>query len=121
MSLLRVENVSKQFGSLIAVNGVSMNVEPGELRAVIGPNGAGKTTFFNLISGFLTPTAGRVTFDNEDITHMLPARRVWKVSEMYLRKIRPRTTCLYSAASMLFRSLSAVSQSLASKPMVAED
>ena len=78
MSLLRVENVSKQFGSLIAVNGVSMNVEPGELRAVIGPNGAGKTTFFNLISGFLTPTAGRVTFDNEDITHMLPARRVWK-------------------------------------------
>jgi branched-chain amino acid transport system ATP-binding protein len=78
VSLLRVDNVSKQFGSLIAVNGVSMNVEPGELRAVIGPNGAGKTTFFNLISGFLTPTAGRVTFDNEDITHMLPARRVWK-------------------------------------------
>lgn len=78
MSLLRVENVSKQFGSLVAVNGVSMNVESGELRAVIGPNGAGKTTFFNLISGFLTPTAGRVTFDNEDITDMLPARRVWK-------------------------------------------
>jgi branched-chain amino acid transport system ATP-binding protein len=78
VSLLRVENVSKQFGSLVAVNGVSMNVEPGELRAVIGPNGAGKTTFFNLISGFLTPTAGRVTFDNVDITDMLPARRVWK-------------------------------------------
>ena len=54
MSLLQVENVSKHFGSLIAVNDVSMTVEAGELRAVIGPNGAGKTTFFNLISGFLT-------------------------------------------------------------------
>ena len=47
MSLLRVENVTKHFGSLVAVDNVSMTVEPGELRAVIGPNGAGKTTFFN--------------------------------------------------------------------------
>ena len=78
MSLLRVENVSRQFGSLVAVNGVSMNVEAGELRAVIGPNGAGKTTFFNLISGFLMPTAGRIVFDDEDITRLLPARRVWR-------------------------------------------
>jgi branched-chain amino acid transport system ATP-binding protein len=78
VSLLRVENVSKHFGSLIAVNAVSMTVEPAELRAVIGPNGAGKTTFFNLISGFLTPSSGRVTFDGEDITDLPPARRVWR-------------------------------------------
>ena len=78
MSLLHVEEVSKHFGSLIAVNDVSMTVEPGELRAVIGPNGAGKTTFFNLISGFLQPTSGRVIFDGEDITGLLPARRVWR-------------------------------------------
>ncbi len=78
MSLLQVENVSRVFGSLVAVNGVSMTVEPGELRAVIGPNGAGKTTFFNLISGFLTPSSGRILFDNEDVTHLLPARRVWR-------------------------------------------
>ena len=77
MSLLRVENVSKQFGSLIAVNGVSMMVEPGELRAVIGPNGAGKTTFFNLISGYFRPTSGRIVFDGADITALRPARRVW--------------------------------------------
>ena len=44
MSLLRVENVSKHFGSLVAVNDISMTVQPGELRAIIGPNGAGKTT-----------------------------------------------------------------------------
>jgi branched-chain amino acid transport system ATP-binding protein len=78
MSLLQVENVSKRFGSLVAVNGVSMTVEPGELRAVIGPNGAGKTTFFNLISGFTTPTSGRIIFDGEDVTKLLPARRVWR-------------------------------------------
>jgi branched-chain amino acid transport system ATP-binding protein len=78
MSLLRVENVSRHFGSLVAVENVSMSVEPGELRAVIGPNGAGKTTFFNLISGFLAPTSGRIWFADEDITHLLPARRVWR-------------------------------------------
>jgi branched-chain amino acid transport system ATP-binding protein len=78
VSLLRVESVSKHFGSLIAVDGVSMTVESGELRAVIGPNGAGKTTFFNLISGFLTPSSGRIVFDGDDVTHLLPARRVWR-------------------------------------------
>ena len=78
MSLLQVENVSKRFGDLVAVNGVSMTVEQGELRAVIGPNGAGKTTFFNLISGFLTPSAGKIVFDNQDVTKLLPAQRVWR-------------------------------------------
>jgi branched-chain amino acid transport system ATP-binding protein len=78
MSLLQVENVSKRFGDLVAVDGVSMTVETGELRAVIGPNGAGKTTFFNLISGFLTPSSGRIIFDGEDVTKLPPARRVWR-------------------------------------------
>jgi branched-chain amino acid transport system ATP-binding protein len=78
MNLLEVEKVSRRFGSLLAVNAVSMSVAPGELRAVIGPNGAGKTTFFNMISGFLAPTSGRILFDNEDITSLLPARRVWR-------------------------------------------
>ena len=78
MSLLRVEHVSRRFGDLVAVDDVSMTVEPGELRAVIGPNGAGKTTFFNLISGFLTPSSGRIVFDGEDVTRLLPARRVWR-------------------------------------------
>lgn len=78
MSLLQVETVSKHFGNLVAVDHVSMTVEAGELRAIIGPNGAGKTTFFNLISGFLTPTAGHILFDGEDVTRMLPAQRVWR-------------------------------------------
>ena len=76
MSLLQVQNVSKHFGKLVAVNGVTLNVEPGELRAVIGPNGAGKTTFFNLISGFFPPTSGRILFQGQDITEMPEHKRV---------------------------------------------
>ncbi len=76
MSLLKVQNVSRQFGSLVAVNGVSLTVEPGELRAVIGPNGAGKTTFFNLISGFFPPSSGSIVFDGQDITALPPHKRV---------------------------------------------
>ena len=74
---MQVKNVSKHFGSLVAVNDISMTVEPGELRAIIGPNGAGKTTFFNLITGFFTPTSGSIIFDGQDVTDLLPARRVW--------------------------------------------
>jgi branched-chain amino acid transport system ATP-binding protein len=76
MSLLQVRNASKHFGRLIAVNDVSLVVQPGELRAVIGPNGAGKTTFFNLISGFFPLTSGTILFDGEDITRLSEHRRV---------------------------------------------
>jgi branched-chain amino acid transport system ATP-binding protein len=76
MSLLEVDNVTRAFGSLIAVNGVSMKVDSGELRAVIGPNGAGKTTFFNLISGFFPPTSGRIRFRDRDITQLPAHSRV---------------------------------------------
>jgi branched-chain amino acid transport system ATP-binding protein len=76
MSLLEVDNASKRFGSLRAVDGVSMSVESGELRAIIGPNGAGKTTFFNLLSGLFRPTSGRVMFAGEDITRLRPDQRV---------------------------------------------
>jgi branched-chain amino acid transport system ATP-binding protein len=74
--LLHLDNVSRHFGTLKAVHEVSFEMAAGELRAVIGPNGAGKTTFFNLISGMLPPTGGRVWFDGEDITEQPVARRV---------------------------------------------
>ncbi len=66
--LLRVDQVSRSFGSLHAVSGVSATIGRGELRALIGANGAGKTTFFNLLSGFLVPSSGRIVFDGRDIT-----------------------------------------------------
>jgi branched-chain amino acid transport system ATP-binding protein len=76
MSLLEVRNASKAFGSLVAVNNVSISVAPGELRAIIGPNGAGKTTFFNLITGFFPPTSGHIRLDGKDITHVPAVDRV---------------------------------------------
>jgi len=66
--MLETHGLGRAFGALQAVASVSMTVRRGELRAVIGPNGAGKTTLFNLISGLLVPTAGRVVFNGEDIT-----------------------------------------------------
>ncbi|HEX5509530.1 MAG TPA: ABC transporter ATP-binding protein [Pseudolabrys sp.] len=76
MSVLQVNNVTKRFGSLVAVQDVSLTVNQGELHAIIGPNGAGKTTFFNLISGFFEPNAGTIEFDGRDITRLAPHKRV---------------------------------------------
>jgi branched-chain amino acid transport system ATP-binding protein len=77
-TFLRMDNVSRHFGTLKAVDGVTFDMKAGELRAVIGPNGAGKTTFFNLISGFFPPTAGSVTFEGENITRQTIVGRVAK-------------------------------------------
>jgi branched-chain amino acid transport system ATP-binding protein len=65
---LRVERLHRQFGGLVAVADVSLAVAPGERRAIIGPNGAGKTTLFNLISGELAPTSGRVYLGDVEVT-----------------------------------------------------
>ena len=74
--LVRLDAVSRHFGSVKAVQQVSFAMKRGELRAVIGPNGAGKTTFFNLISGLLPPTSGQVWFAGENITSWPVVRRV---------------------------------------------
>ncbi|MDD5832424.1 MAG: ABC transporter ATP-binding protein [Clostridiales bacterium] len=66
--ILRTENVTQRFGGLVAVNNVSLEVQEGEIVGIIGPNGAGKTTFLNCISGFYTPTEGKIYFKDEDIT-----------------------------------------------------
>ena len=72
MSLLQVQNVSRSFGGLRAVQNVSLEVTQGSLTALIGPNGAGKTTLFALMSGFLKPDSGRIVFDGHDITGQSP-------------------------------------------------
>lgn len=72
---LDLRGVSKAFGGLRAVDNVALSVTPGERRALIGPNGAGKTTLFNLISGDLPPTGGRITLFGQDVTDLPPNRR----------------------------------------------
>jgi len=72
MPLVRTEHLTKAFGALTAVNAVTLEVEEGSLHSVIGPNGAGKTTFFNLLTGQLAPTSGRIVFDGRDIAGTPP-------------------------------------------------
>ncbi len=72
--ILQTTSLTKHFGGLKAVNGVDLRVEPASIHSIIGPNGAGKTTLFNLITGAITPAAGKVTFDGIDITGWSPER-----------------------------------------------
>src|SRR5215467_16224895 len=74
-SLLIVENVSKRFGGLLAIDKASFQVGTGTITALIGPNGAGKTTLFSIISGFLRPDHGRVLYGGADITAEPPHQR----------------------------------------------
>jgi len=91
---LVLENVTRAFGALRAVDDVSLSVLAGEKRAILGANGAGKTTLFNAITGDFPPTSGRIRFFGEDVTHMEPFERI--------RKGLRRTY----QSSLLFRDLS---------------
>jgi ABC-type uncharacterized transport system ATPase subunit len=72
MALLELESVHRHFGGVRAVDGVDLALERGELRALIGPNGCGKSTLFNLITGALRPTSGRIRFHGRDVTGLAP-------------------------------------------------
>ncbi len=77
-NVLHVENVTMQFGGVVAVNNLSMEINEGEIVALIGPNGAGKTTAFNVITGVYQPTNGRVCFNGETIIENFPKGKLKK-------------------------------------------
>jgi branched-chain amino acid transport system ATP-binding protein len=72
--ILETHNLRKEFGALVAVADVSLQVRANTVHSIIGPNGAGKTTYFNLLSGNIEPTSGRVVYKGRDITHLPPHR-----------------------------------------------
>jgi len=73
--LLRVENLVRRFGGVIATDHVSLDVAQGELHAIIGPNGAGKTTLISQLTGHLTPDSGSIYLGGRDISHLAAYRR----------------------------------------------
>jgi branched-chain amino acid transport system ATP-binding protein len=70
--LMTVEALRKEFGGLVAVDGIDFTIPEGSIVSLIGPNGAGKTTFFNMLTGVYKPTAGRIVFDGHDVTGKPP-------------------------------------------------
>ena len=72
MALLELDNVTKSFGGLIAVNNLSFSMDQREIVGLIGPNGAGKTTVFNLMTGLMKPDSGKIVLNNQDITRLPP-------------------------------------------------
>ncbi len=76
MSALTAQGLSKHFNGLVAVEDVTFEVPPGQVRALIGPNGAGKTTLVGMLSGRIVPSSGRVTFDGDDVTNWPAHKRI---------------------------------------------
>ena len=94
--VLRTEDLTKDFAGFVAVGGVGLRVRAGTIHALIGPNGAGKTTVFNLLTGFLPPTAGRIFFKGRDITTSKPAElaRQGLVRSFQISAVFPHLTVL---------------------------
>ena len=96
MALLETDKLTKSFGALTAVNGVSLRIEAGTLHSIIGPNGAGKTTLFNLLTGSFAPTSGRILLDGRDIT----GTRAHRIAHLGLARSFQRTN-VFPAFSLL--------------------
>jgi branched-chain amino acid transport system ATP-binding protein len=94
--MLEIQNLTKRFGGLSAVHDVSISFEKNRINAIIGPNGAGKTTFFNLISGAMPPTSGKIVFDGQDVTGL----RADQVAQLGISRTF-QTTTLFDRASVL--------------------
>jgi branched-chain amino acid transport system ATP-binding protein len=103
--ILETEDLTKEFAGFVAVNGVSLRVERGTIHALIGPNGAGKTTCFNLLTKFLQPTKGRITYKGTDITALPPAEvaRLGMVRSFQISAVFPHLTVLENVRIALQR------------------
>jgi branched-chain amino acid transport system ATP-binding protein len=103
--ILETEDLTKDFAGFVAVSGVNLRVERGTIHALIGPNGAGKTTCFNLLTKFLQPTRGRITYKRADITALPPAEvaRLGRVRSFQSSAVFPHLTVLENVRIALQR------------------
>jgi branched-chain amino acid transport system ATP-binding protein len=103
--ILETEDLTKEFAGFVAVNGVNLRVERGTIHALIGPNGAGKTTCFNLLTKFLNPSRGRISFKGRDITALQPAdvARLGVVRSFQISAVFPHLTVLENVRVALQR------------------
>ena len=103
--ILETEDLTKEFAGFVAVSGVRLAVARGTIHALIGPNGAGKTTCFNLLTKFLQPTQGRITFNGRDITSLAPAdvARLGLVRSFQISAVFPHLTVLENVRIALQR------------------
>ena len=105
--ILETRQLTKAFKGFVAVNGVDLRVERGHIHALIGPNGAGKTTCFNLLTKFLTPSAGRILFNGRDITSAQPAHiaRMGVIRSFQISAVFPHLSVLQNVRIGLQRKL----------------
>lgn len=103
---LQAEGLTKEFKGFIAVNNVNLSIEKGTIHALIGPNGAGKTTCFNLLTKFLQPTRGKITYEGRDITKLKPAEiaRMGMVRSFQISAVFPDLTVLQNVRVALQRA-----------------
>ena len=103
---LQAKGLTKAFKGFIAVNNVDLSVKKGTIHALIGPNGAGKTTCFNLLTKFLQPTRGQITYEGRDITRMMPSEiaRLGMVRSFQISAIFPDLTVLQNVRVALQRA-----------------
>ncbi len=105
-NVLETQALTKEFLGFVAVNDVNLCVAEGTIHALIGPNGAGKTTCFNLLTKFLQPSRGRITFKGRDITRMKPAQvaRLGLVRSFQISAVFPHLTALENVRVALQRA-----------------
>ena len=105
--ILETRGLTKEFKGFVAVNQVDLQVRRGHIHALIGPNGAGKTTFFNLLTKFLPPTSGTITYNGIDITHERPAQTARRgiVRSFQISAVFPHMTVMENVRAALQRNL----------------
>ncbi|MBC7377079.1 MAG: ABC transporter ATP-binding protein [Burkholderiaceae bacterium] len=105
--ILETKELTKEFKGFVAVNQVDLKVQRGHIHALIGPNGAGKTTFFNLLTKFLPPSRGSITFNGVDITHEKPAQTARRgiVRSFQISAVFPHMSVLENVRAALQRNM----------------